>query len=354
MSVPFEQALFHRADHEAPSLVARSPGFSDDWLPDALRLVLGFGNRPAGTPCGHAVFSQRLTKKQAAIVRVMDQEINGRRGLAYLVSSVAYSTYIKWLGDPFWIAAQLPANWQARGEMPQLTLLSPPPVRTVRDLQLVLQRVKGTPLREDIEAEGAERTVDNSESPALLGGVQILVDGGCVVFERPTSASGMIEALWTLLPHSTRAALWPANFAFCNDLRFDALVVPRAFGESYHGYADEEQAADYPEGRYEYRLQRAAEAGDQAEIDALLSRRSVNETWKLALGLLVFLSILVFVTNFGRLPQGEPPPPPTEHENKATLAAGAVSAADPWSALSLLQIGNEKWRRSADQLPLRD
>jgi hypothetical protein len=76
----------------------------------------------------------------------------------------------------------------------------------------------------------------------------------------------------------------------------------------------------------------------------LLSRRSVRETWKLAVGLLAFVSLVVFMTNFVRIPPREQPPP-QDRESKAALAAGAISAGDPWTALTLLRIGDEKWRK---------
>ena len=85
-----------------------------------------------------------------------------------------------------------------------------------------------------------------------------LVDGGKLVFERPEPDHGLISGLWTLLPTTTRTALWPATYAFGNALQFDAVVVPRAERERYPGYTTEEQAADYPPGRYEMQLQTAA------------------------------------------------------------------------------------------------
>src|SRR5581483_8007314 len=157
----------------------------------------------------------------------------------------------------------------------------------------VLQRVKAGALKEGEDPHAVVRTVENSESPALLGGVQVLLDGGRLVFERPAPDPDLLRALWTLLPYSARATLWPASFAFSNALGFDALVVPRALGDDYEGYTTEEQAADYPQGRYELNLQIAAESGDQVELDHLLNRRSLGETKKLGVILLVLLSILV-------------------------------------------------------------
>jgi hypothetical protein len=151
------------------------------------------------------------------------------------------------------------------------------PVRTVEHVQQVLKR--------------------DGDSPTLLGGAQVLVDGGRVVFERPGPAPDLIRGLWTLLPTQTRGQLWPATFAFSNRLGFHALVVPKARGVEYSGYVNEEQAGSYPEGRYELNLQIAAEAGDQKELDILFARRGRAETWRFALFLLFFIAVLLFVLN---------------------------------------------------------
>jgi hypothetical protein len=148
--------------------------------------------------------------------------------------------------------------------------------------------------------------------PTLLGGVQALVDGGRVVFERSEPDPDVIRALWALLPATTRAGLWPASFAFGNRLGFDALVVPKAQGVEFADYLREEQAGDYPEGRYEHGLQVAAEAGDQKELDALFARRSRAETWRLALVLLgVVLFLAVVMKWLSPAPQPPAPAPPT-------------------------------------------
>src|SRR5207237_215461 len=128
------------------------------------------------------------------------------------------------------------------------------------------------------DAQAALRTGD---SVTLLGAAQALVDGGPVVFERPAPDPDLVRRLWLLLPASTRAELWPAEFAPANALGFDLLVTPKA-GDDCAGYLSEQQAGDYPEGRYELNLQIAAEAGDQAALDALFARRSGPHTIPLA------------------------------------------------------------------------
>src|SRR5439155_20318063 len=182
-------------------------------------------------------------------------------------------------------------------------------------------------LAEDQEPAGkaSVRSPENSESPALLGGVQVLVDGGRVVFERDQADTGLIPALWTLLPTRSRCQLWPASFAFGNALGFDALIVARAVGEAFAGYTDEDQAAEYPQGNYELRLQVAAEAGDQPELDALFARRSWAETWRLGLTLLGVLAVLVVLLRLFEPGAARRQPPalsPAEPAERAALAGG--------------------------------
>jgi hypothetical protein len=153
---------------------------------------------------------------------------------------------------------------------------SPPARRTVAQVQAALQ---------------------NGDSPTLLGGTQALIDAGRLVFERPAPATDLLRRLWILLPVSSRAHLWPASFAFGNALKFDVLAVPRADPEDYADYIREEQAGDYPEGRYELALQIAAEAGDQRELDALFARRSSTQTVRLAIVLLAAMAVLAVVMN---------------------------------------------------------
>jgi hypothetical protein len=145
--------------------------------------------------------------------------------------------------------------------------------------------------------------------PTYLGGVQALIDGGRVVFERPAPDSEVLRCLWMLLPVSTRSRLWPASFAFGNRLGFDALVVPQAKGVEYSGYLPEGQAGDYPEGRYELALQVAIESGDQAEVDALFARRSRRDVMKL--GLILLAAVVVLTVVMGLLSPSPQPPPTT-------------------------------------------
>jgi hypothetical protein len=195
-------------------------------------------------------------------------------------------------GDPFFLAERLPPPWAARGELPALEWEGgAPPPRTVAALQQVLE-------------------VPNSAT--LLGGAQALLDGGRLVFERTAPDERLVRSLWALLPFSTRNELWPASFCFGNAHHFSVAVVPRASGPAYAGYLHEEQAGDYPEGRYELALQTAVESGDQREVDALFARRSRKQTLRLAVALLaVFAVVSGGIALLGPAPQARRPAPAT-------------------------------------------
>lgn len=295
-----EQGLFERLDRQAPRLLARSAGFREEWHLDAESMVISFGDRPPGVRCPRAIFAYPMGNEHVTIARVADRQDgdNGKPAALFLFQVLPRDAYTRLFGDPFALAARLPETWTAEAELPVCRLPAAPlPPRTLEEVRQVLQRIKGKPLEEDREpGEAPELTVENAESPALLGGVQVLVDGGRLAFERPGADSGLIPALWTLLPYSTRNQLWPASFAFGNALGFDALVVPRAFGSEYNGYTSEEQAAEYPEGRYELNLQIAVESGDQQQLESLFQRRSWLETWRLGLTILIAFTALAILS----------------------------------------------------------
>jgi len=391
--ITLEQALYYRPAGQLPRLHARSPGFMDAWLPDVMQLLVAFGDRPTGVPCPAAIFARPLSKDYIAVVQVADlplhtpplpageprTSVRGSTGegagsaqptLGFHVLVITKAAYRQCLGDPFAATDRFPplfstplpageprtsvrgstgegrvqAGGQVAPELPALTIPAQPlPPRPVADVQQVLKRVKAGAFREDEDPEAAGLTVENAESPALLGGVQILVDGGKLVFVRPAPDQGLIRGLWTLLPDRLRSELWPATFAFSNALGFDALVVPivKAGTEDYGGYLTEEQAADYPAGRYELNLQTAAESGDQAALDALLGRRGSRETLRLAIAMVVVLSIaLLLLRSWSPVP---PPSLPLElspvQRERAAMAAAMAANGDPWTAVALHEAG---------------
>jgi hypothetical protein len=211
----------------------------------------------------------------------------------------------------------------------------------VAQVQGVLRRVKASALgeNEDPESPTFERTPENSESPALLGGVQILVDGGKLVFVRPKGDLALVAGLWTLLPYSTRCTIWPASFAFSNELAFDVVVVPRLNLADFEGYTTEEQAALSPPGSYELALQTAAESGDQRDLETVFRRRNSNEILRLAMYLMIGMSILLIGTRWW--PTGTPEL--SELHQKAAAAAGIVAVGDPLTAAAMLEYGHRTW-----------
>jgi hypothetical protein len=281
-----EQALYGSAGPEGRRLLARSPGFHEDWLPQVDRLCSGFGERSVSVSCPLAVMAQPFGPRQVAVVQVADQA--GALTFRLLIQS---RTLYAALGDPFRIADEYPPPWDARGELPTLEWTAGPlPRRTVEAIQQVL---------------------DVPSSATLLGGVQALLDGGRLAFERTGPDPRLVRSLWALLPDAARAELWPATFAFGNAHGFDVAVVPRADGPDYVGYIFEEQSGDYPEGRYELALQIAVESADQTTMDVLFARRSRSQILRLGfviLGLLVFIPLFVFACIPGPRPQRKAAP----------------------------------------------
>jgi hypothetical protein len=268
-----EQALYGSRDAAGYRFLARSPGFRDEWLPQAQRLCTDFGERPANVSCTDGLFVQPFIAGYVAIVQVADRgtdEADRPGVLAFRLLIVPAALYDALAGDPFLIADTLPPQWNAEGELTALEWTAgSPPARTTAGLQKVL---------------------DVANSAVLLGGVQALLDGGRLVFERREPAGGLVRSLWTLLPTRSRCHLWPATFVFANPARFHVAVVPRATDPALTGYIDEVRAGDYPEGRYELALQIAVESGDQHRLDELLSRRSRSQVMRLGIALLlVFL-----------------------------------------------------------------
>ncbi len=249
------------ADRRGVRVVAASDGFP---TPDAERIAVLFGQRPAGVACPPAHFACPCGRKFVAVVRVEDRPVPGvpdpALGFRFLV--LARDLY-RFLGDPFAVADRYPPPWDAAGPLPELEWpreVLPP--RAVADVQTLLKA---------------------GDAGLLLGGVQGLIDGAKLVVRRPAPDELLMRGLWQLLPTKTRPDLWPASFAFSNDLGFHAVALPAVPDTLAPGELTEDQARDYPPGRYELNLQIAAEAGDQADLDGLFDRRTSQETLRLGL-----------------------------------------------------------------------
>lgn len=306
--INIEQALFIRQGEEGQWL-AQSPGFTEEWLREGEALCRAFGERLPGMACPPCVFARPFLKRWVAVVQAADQVHPGATSvgpLGFYLLVLPQNGYRSLAGDPFFLSERFPPPWRERGPMPPLSwAVEPPARRSVADVQKILQRPDG---------------------PTLLGGVQALVDGGHLVFERPAPDPSLLRSLWNLLPFNTRCDLWPATFAFGNQLKFDALVVPRADEESLAQYVTEQQAEYYPEGRYELYLQIAAENGDQRELDALFARRSRAQTWRMGLFLLGMVMTLAVGSKL-LMPVGRPPAPPAKASAPHQTAPGPVEKA---------------------------
>jgi hypothetical protein len=183
-------------------------------------------------------------------------------------------------GDPFALASACPVVWEQRGTLPNRTFPLPPPSRTMEQVRNVVRSPDGI---------------------MLLGAVQALVDGGRIAFVRPKPDAALLRALWTLLPTRARSEMFPATYAFNNSVHYHALAAPAEVTRTMsHHYLSEEQAANYPEGRYELFLHMAAETGDQESLDMLFARRSASEVRRMGWWVLGGLIVLMFAMGLAK------------------------------------------------------
>jgi hypothetical protein len=147
-----------------------------------------------------------------------------------------------------------------------------------------------------------------------------------LVFERSGPDARIVESIWALLPASERIGMWPATFHFGGAEAFDLVVVPPKCGPDNPRYLNEEQAGDYPEGRYELAMQIAVDNSRQSDIDALLTRRTRRQSFALSLALLFAIVSALLVPAALSLLAPERPP--------ATTAAMDLEPADKFPRLS--------------------
>lgn len=257
-------------DRSGPAVVAKSDSVPFAWENSANTATVRYGSRPAGLKVPEAIFAVPLGKGHVAIANVT--EVNDSLGFRFLfLNRKLYDA----LGDPFQIADKFPPEWAARGALPLLEWPEEPlPPRRVEDLQAMLKA---------------------NDGPFLLGATQALLDGSRIMLQNSEPDAKLLRNLWQLLPTKSRTDIWPATFAFSEELGFQIVAMPSVPEKLPMGYLNEEQTRDYPEGRYELSLQTAIESGNQFELDRLLARRSSQETLRLAammLGFAVILAVL--------------------------------------------------------------
>ena len=248
---------------------------TDDFdVPEAERIAVVFGPRPDGVACPLAHFACLFGATHVATVRVEDR--GDALGFYFLI--LARELY-RHLGDPFAIADRYPPNWTATGILPDLAWpMEVLPERTLEQLHGIIK---------------------SGDVSLLLGSAQALVDGNRVLLTREEPAERLIRDLWQLLPDRTRCELWPATFAFSNELGFHAAAGP-TLATARHGVQalSEDAVRDYPQSNYELNLQIAIESGDRRGLKKLLARRTADDTIRLGLYLLAFALISAAVLKF--------------------------------------------------------
>jgi hypothetical protein len=260
------------SDARGVRVVAQSDGFD---TPEAERVAVLFGLPPDGVACPVAHFACPFGAKHVAVVRVEDRP-GEALGFRFLVLGRALYRY---LGDPFAIADRYPPNWNATGHLADLEWpMEVLPERTLEQLDEILK---------------------HGDVSLLLGSVQALVDGNRVLLRRVEPAEQFVRELWQLLPDRTRCELWPATFAYSDELDFHAAVGP-TLPTKRHGVQvlPEEAIREYPQSSYELSLQIAIESGDRAALRKLLARRTADDTIRLGLYLLVFSLVVLAVLKF--------------------------------------------------------
>ena len=261
--------------------LAQSPGIDAQCQQELQQICTSFGERPPGVSCPRAVFAYPLSNKRVVVAQVADQGVDdtGRPGaLSFYLLIFPIELYRYLGGDPFFLATRYPVIEHAQGELtPRSCFPEPAPPRLLPEIESILK---------------------DENSPTFLGSVQALLDGGRLAFERSEPDEKLVQNLWSLLPTSSRWEMWPTSFAFGNALGFHVLVTPRVDEETKAVYVSEEHAGDYPEGRYELRLQMATEAGDQQELDRLFSRRSPKDTIRLGFLILILALAIPLAASF--------------------------------------------------------
>lgn len=262
------------SDARGVKIVASSSEFD---TAEAERVATLFGARPPGVRCPLAHFACPFGNDQVAIVHVEDRPGSGDPlGFRFLL--LARELY-RHLGDPFAISDRYPVNWTVTGTLPELAW----PVETLTERTI----------------EQLDAILKNGDGPLLLGVTQAIVDGNRVLLRRNEPDEKLVREIWQLLPDRTRAERWPATFAFSDELGLHLAVVPTlvpVVGEAKP--LTEDAVRDYPSSNYELNLQIAIESGDRAALRRLLARRTLDDTIRLAVYIVVFALIVAVLFRF--------------------------------------------------------
>ncbi len=254
---------------------AQSSNAQDDWQERILAICALFSdNKPEGD-CPELLFVQPVNKDFIGVVRAQGYP------LMYYFIIVSRELY-DFVHDPFLIAERFPAEWNLRGSIPELEWQPEPwQPRTIDQLTEVFR---------------------TGDTPFLLGGAQVLVDGGSIRLRGDAPALKTMRDLWLFLPDSVRRIVWPATLAFNNQLGFRLVGLAPSNRKNTPGMLDEEGVRDYPEGVYESSLHLALQARDESSLQKLLNRRDGSATLRLAFLILILLMVTFILANIiGRM-----------------------------------------------------
>lgn len=265
------QAFGRRASFSATWDWATSPGWVDEWCDELLKLYDQFA-QPDGEPAAAALFVQPLSAGNwLAVVRTAPS--GDAASLHALV--LRAEDYADLGADPFWLADRLPAI-------------------AARDLPTLEVKWGRVPRR---TAEGLRPLIEPPRAALLLGGAQVLVDGGRLCLKRDGPDEQLVRDIWALLPYGTRAEVYPSTYAFSTELNLHVRVVPESVAVPA-GHNDEDAAQDYPQSRYEHNLEVAIRNDDQPELDRLFARRGAGQAMRLAAVILVLMMLLSLAMRF--------------------------------------------------------
>lgn len=267
-------------DQKGPRVVGRCPHFTFEHEEYALWLAAAYGEPKPGAATAEAQFALHgpdTTLVYCGKVLPLNADDPPTEPiLGFHIIIVTHDVYKHdFRGNPFPLLNSVATPWNLRGGLPELVLNLPAHSR--RDVTQLQQTLKA------------------GDGPLLLGMTQAVLDGAKVALVRDAPDPQLIPTIWELLPDRVRCDVWPCTWALASTIPFDVLIVPVPAAP---GYLHEEQVRNYPEGRYELALQTAIEAGDQAEIDRLMARKSSKDVLRMAIGMVAFALLVAAIMKY--------------------------------------------------------